>query len=71
MLMSPVKMLIFRSILLVFGRFSFFSRVIKKLLTVALIKGKAGGLAYVAHSRFFDYKEFDGGIVPLFIQKGG
>ena len=55
--MSPYKLFILRSYNLTFGRFPFFSQLLKKILIRVLIK-KANE-RYVASSGYFDWDDMN------------
>lgn len=57
MLMTPLKFMLLRIYNLTIGRISFFSKLLKKILIIILIKKSEN--RYVASSRFFDWRDLE------------
>lgn len=54
MLMTTSRLILLRLFNVTFGRFAFFTSLLRKVLVVLLISRKSHGERYVASSRFFD-----------------
>jgi len=58
MLMTPVKLILFRLFNITLGRFKFFNRLLRRLLEKKLITNKEKS-KYVASAQFFDFRELE------------